>query len=155
MKMDMKEYTYIYIYIYIYSYATSIFLASHTPILVHHNIQQEAVTQRSSGSKDAPLTDVNKVQPTLCFNVPCVVIQLWNINQQNALFQINVLIQFFLSPKCLEQIMFVIRKTICSFICYVFHAEITIIVIVIILISEWKTYHIKLHLQYSFFWWWT
>jgi len=56
MKIEMKQ----YIYIYIISYATSIFLASYTLILVYHNIQQMAVTQRLSHSEDEPMTNVNK-----------------------------------------------------------------------------------------------
>jgi hypothetical protein len=41
-----------------------------------------------------------------------VITQLRNVNQQNALFYINVLIQFFLSSACFEHRMFVIRKNI-------------------------------------------
>ena len=44
--------------------------------------------------------------------VPCIVIQLCNVNQEKALFKINVLIQFFLSSTCFEHFMFIIRKTI-------------------------------------------
>ena len=44
------------------------------------------------------------------FFVPCTVIQLCNVNQENALLKINVLIQFFLSSTCF-QLMVNIRKT--------------------------------------------
>jgi len=47
--------------------------------------------------------------------VPCVVIQLYNVNQQNArFFIINVLIQFFVSFTCFEHHVFISRKTICT-----------------------------------------
>jgi len=45
------------------------------------------------------------------FFVPCIEIQLCNINQQMHTFQINVLIQFLASSKCFEHHVF-IRKTI-------------------------------------------
>ena len=41
-----------------------------------------------------------------------VITHLCNVNQQNALFEINVLIQFFLCSTCFEHRMFVIRKNI-------------------------------------------
>ena len=65
--------------------------------------------------------------------VPCIVIQLCNVNQQNAsFFKINVVIQFFVSSTCFEHHVFVIRKTICtcSFVWHVFHAEMYVCVFV-------------------------
>jgi len=52
------------------------------------------------------------------FFVPCIVIQLCNVKEQNAhFFKINVLIQFFVFSTCFEHHVFIIRKTIrtCSF----------------------------------------
>ena len=46
--------------------------------------------------------------------VPCVVIQLCNVNQQMHTFQINVLIQFLLSSTRFEHQVFIIRKAICT-----------------------------------------
>jgi len=40
--------------------------------------------------------------------------QLRNANQQTRTFQINVLIQLFVSSTCFEHPVFVIRKTICT-----------------------------------------
>ena len=58
------------------------------------------------------------------FCVPCIAIQLCDVNQQMNTFQINGLIQFSASSKCFEHNVFIIRRTvcICSFVCYVFHA---------------------------------
>jgi len=44
--------------------------------------------------------------------VPCIVTQLCHVNQQNALFKINALIQLFLSSTRFEHLMFIIRKSI-------------------------------------------
>jgi hypothetical protein len=47
-----------------------------------------------------------QIQETLgnfMFFVPCIVIQLCNINQQIHTFQIKVLIQFLMSSTCLER----------------------------------------------------
>ena len=62
------------------------------------------------------------------FFVPCIVIQLCNVNQQMHTFLINVFIQLLASSTCFEHHVFISRKTICicSFVWYVFHTEITI-----------------------------
>ena len=54
--------------------------------------------------------------------VPCIVIQLRNVNQQMYTLQINVLIQFLASSSCFDHHVFIIKKTICtcSFVWYVF-----------------------------------
>jgi len=48
------------------------------------------------------------------FFVPCIVIQLCNVNQPIHTFQINGLIQFLASSTCFEHHVFIIRKTICK-----------------------------------------
>ena len=57
------------------------------------------------------------------FFVPCIVIQLCNVNQQMRTFQIGVLIQFLASCVCFKHCVFIIRKNICtySFVWYVYH----------------------------------
>jgi len=54
----------------------------------------------------------NKIMLNFMFSVPCIVIQLCNVDQQNALFKNNVLIHFFLSYTCFEHFMFIFRNTI-------------------------------------------
>jgi len=58
----------------------------------------------------------------------CIVIQLCNVMQQMHAFQIDELIQFSASFTDFEYHVFIIKKTICtcSFIWYIFHAEIII-----------------------------
>ena len=46
--------------------------------------------------------------------VPCIVIQLCNVNQQMHTFEINVLIHFLASSACFEHHVFIIRKTTCT-----------------------------------------
>jgi len=48
----------------------------------------------------------------LCNVALYTVIQLCNVNQQNAHCQINVLFQFFLSSTYFKHLMFIIRKTL-------------------------------------------
>jgi hypothetical protein len=44
------------------------------------------------------------------FFVPCIVIQLRNVNQQMHTFEINVLIQFLVSSTCFEHHVFIISS---------------------------------------------
>jgi hypothetical protein len=57
--------------------------------------------------------------------VSCTLIQLCHVNQQIHTFKITVLIQFLVSSMCFENLVFIIRKTICtcSFLWYVSDTE--------------------------------
>jgi hypothetical protein len=70
-------------------------------------------------------------------------------NTKKKLHTFLVLIQFLLSSVCFENHVFIIRKSICTcgFVWYVFHAE---SYKPLILISVWKIYHTKLHVQMVF-----
>ena len=48
------------------------------------------------------------------FFVPCIVIQLCNVNQKMHTFQIIVLIQFLMTSTSFEQYVLIIRKIICT-----------------------------------------
>jgi len=52
-----------------------------------------------------------KFKTRIKFFVPCIVIQLCNVNQQIHMFYI-VLIQFLVSSTCFEHQLFIFRKTV-------------------------------------------
>ena len=98
------------------------------------------------------------------FFIPCFVIQLCNVKQQMHTFQINVLIQFFLSYTCFEHHVFITRKAICRM--QFFYGRFLCIYVSSLAGGRiyrahpstweaayrnvWNTYHTKLHEQMAF-----